>query len=119
MILRISGISRLQRSQWKTEITGIFLRSPFRVVMLHLKYSKYDNMSSSIKHLWRTISTGWVIEYPSERNGPADFFDGKDRKPYGWNAEGAARTANRSESSSIKSSCGRSQGDRSDGKGWS
>lgn len=36
-------------------------------------------MSSPLKKFWKVISTGWVIEYPDEENGPRDFFDKRDR----------------------------------------
>ena len=40
-------------------------------------------MFACLKSFWKSISTGWVVEYPSERNGPIDFFDNKDRRPWG------------------------------------
>ena len=39
-------------------------------------------MLSCLKTFWKTISTGWVIEYP-DSNGPRDLFDRKDRIPQG------------------------------------
>jgi hypothetical protein len=40
-------------------------------------------MLSWLKNFWRVVSTGWVIEYPGEGREPIDFFDRKDRMPYG------------------------------------
>ena len=40
-------------------------------------------MLSCFKTFWKTISTGWVLEYPDSNNGPRDLFDRKDRRPQG------------------------------------
>jgi hypothetical protein len=40
-------------------------------------------MLSCLKNFWKTIWTGWVIEYPDSDNGPKDLFDRKDRVPHG------------------------------------
>jgi len=40
-------------------------------------------MLKCLKNFWHAISTGWVLEYPSESNGPNDFFDRKDRRVQG------------------------------------
>jgi hypothetical protein len=45
--------------------------------------NKHIKMLSCLKSFWKSISTGWVVEYPSSRNGPADLFDRKDRRPWG------------------------------------
>jgi hypothetical protein len=50
------------------------------IIFLSFKYVK---MLSCLKSFWKSISTGWVVEYPSSRNGPVDFFDRKDRRPWG------------------------------------
>ena len=43
-----------------------------------------NKVSAGAKKFWKTISTGWVIEYPgSSRDGPRDFFDRRDRVPQG------------------------------------
>lgn len=41
----------------------------------------YDNMFACLKKLWKTLTTGWVLEYPNNNNGPSDFFDKRDRVP--------------------------------------
>jgi hypothetical protein len=40
-------------------------------------------MLSCLKSFWKAISSGWVMEYPSSRNGPDDLFDRRDRIPWG------------------------------------
>lgn len=34
-------------------------------------------MFGCLKQFWKTISTGWVLEYPDPDNGPRDFFERK------------------------------------------
>jgi hypothetical protein len=41
-------------------------------------------MPSFIRNLWQTICSGWVVEYPSSRDGPSDLFDNRDRTPWGF-----------------------------------
>lgn len=47
---------------------------------------KENKVSKGAKKFWNTISTGWVVEYPP-RDGPGDFFDRRDRVPYGVKAQ--------------------------------
>jgi hypothetical protein len=34
------------------------------------------------KKAWNTMTTGWVVEYGTPRDGPRDFFDNRDRRVY-------------------------------------
>lgn len=41
-------------------------------------------MFGVLKKFWHTLTTGWVVEYPSGNDTPNDFFDKRDRKRQGW-----------------------------------